>query len=178
MTLRDVAGDAIRRQEPALAEQGIWAERAKMLRTDRLTGLSNRLGWAEAIDDAMYSTSGLGGPLVVARIDLDRPAAQDEPSPSIEPVLSFAGRARRVVPSRDLFARLDGNALVVALSLCPSPLAVGILERIRSSVPEGQTCSVGWAVWDRKESSEVLMSRAGQALELAVARGGDQIVAA
>jgi GGDEF domain-containing protein len=176
MTLRDVASDALRRQEPASAQHAIWAERAKLLRTDRLTGLSNRLGWDEALDEAMFSASRFGGPLVVARIDIDQaPPQGDVPAP---PVLSFAGRARRVVRYGDLFARLDGNALVVALSRCPAPMAAHILERIRGSVSDGQTCSVGWVVWNGTEPTDVLMDRAEQALRIARDRGGDQLVGA
>ena len=161
-----------------MAQQAIRAERARMLRTDRLTGLSNQLGWDEALDEAMASASRFGGPLVVARIDLDdlplRPGAPVQP---LAQFAQFATRARRVVRNRDLFARLEGDTLVVALVNCPAPLAVQVLERIRRSVDEGETCSVGWAVWDRAESPQVLLERAGQALKLAQDRGGNQIVA-
>ncbi len=176
MTLRDVASDVSRRQEPGQARHAIWAERAKMLRIDRLTGLSNRVGWDEALAEAMFAASRYGAPLVVARIDLDgsADAATDSPVPD-QPVVSFASRARGVVRNGDLFARLDGNVLVVALSRCPAPTAVRVLERIRTSVEDEQTCSVGWTVWDGQEAAEVLMERAGQALSLAQERGGDQI---
>ncbi len=177
MTLRDVAGDVIRRQEPARAQQRVWAERANLLRTDRLTGLSNRLGWDEALDEAMFSASRFGGPLVVARIDLDQGAAGQHLPPAY-PVAAFASRARRVVRNADIFARLDGHTLVVALARCPRPVAAQILERIRTSVGDGQTCSVGWAVWDRHEPAESLMARAETALTLALDAGGDQVVAA
>ena len=176
MTLRDVASDVIRRQEPGQARHAIWTERAKMLRTDRLTGLSNRLGWDEALDEAMFAASRFGAPLVVARIDLDGTASAPAVDIPAQPLVSFAGRARRVVRNGDLFARLDGNVLVVALSRCPAPAARRILERIRTSVQENQTCSVGWTVWNGHESHELLMERAGQALELAQQRGGNQIV--
>src|SRR4051794_32855722 len=101
MTLRDVGSDVIRRQEPAQAQHAIWAERARLLRTDRLTGLSNRLGWDESLDEAMFSASRFGGPLVVARIDLDQASSQG--AAVVEPVVRFAGRARRVVRNADLF---------------------------------------------------------------------------
>lgn len=177
MTLRDVAGDVIRRQEPGPARHAIWAERAKLLRTDRLTGLSNRLGWDESLDEAMFSASRYGAPLIVARIDLDKPSSVDDADvdrPREQPLVSFASRARRVVRNGDLFARLDGDVLVVALSRCPTPMATQILERIRTSVAD-QPCSVGWTAWDGQESPAVLMERAEQALTLAQERGGNQI---
>ncbi len=177
MTLRDVAGDVMRRQEPARAHEQVWAERGKLLRTDRLTGLNNQLGWDEALDEAMFSAARFGGPLVVARIDLDQSAGEDLRS-STFPVTAFASRARRAVRNADIFARLDGHALVVALSRCPRPVAASILERIRTSVGDGETCSVGWAVWDRHEPAESLMARAQQALALALDAGGNQVVAA
>jgi GGDEF domain-containing protein len=173
MTLRDVGGDVMRRQEPAEAQHAIWAERARLLRTDRLTGLSNRFGWDEAIDEAMFASSRFSAPLVVARIDLDRRPTDGSPS---QPLISFAGRARRVVRNGDLFARLDGDVLVVALARCQAPTAMHVLQRIRASVQQDQTCSVGWTIWDGRESTEMLMERAGQALALAQQRGGDQVV--
>jgi diguanylate cyclase (GGDEF)-like protein len=180
MTLRDVAGDVIRRQEPAQAHHAIWAERAELLRTDRLTGLRNRLGWDEALDEAMFSASRYGAPLIVARIDLDSSSHRAATSsattdvPRQQPLVSFAGRARKVVRTGDLFARLDGDVLVVALSRCPAPMAANILERIRTSVAD-QPCSVGWTVWNGQESPQVLMERAEQALSLAQERGGNQV---
>ncbi len=176
MTLRDVASDVMRRQEPAHAHQQVWAERAKLLRTDRLTGLNNRIGWDEALDEAMFSAARSRTPLVVARIDLDR--SDDHLGASTFPVTAFASRARRVVRNADVFARLDGRTLVVALSRCPRLVAASILERIRTSVGEGDTCSVGWAVWDRQEAADSLMARADEALALALGAGGDQVVAA
>ena len=172
MTLRDVAGDVMRRQEPAQAQHTVWAERARLLRTDRLTGLTNQLGWQEALDEAMFASSRFGSPLVVARIDLDRSPADQA---ATQPLLSFAGRARQVVRNGDLFARLDGDVLVVALARCAAPTALQVLERIRTSVQAEHTCSVGWTVWDGHESQEMLMERAGAALALAQERGGDQL---
>jgi len=179
MTLRDVAGDVMRRQEPGQARHEIWAERAELLRTDRLTGLRNRLGWDEALDEAMFVASRFGAPLIVARIDLDSSkhsttSAAGSDVPRQQPLVSFASRARKVVRNGDLFARLDGDVLVVALSRCPAPMATMILERIRTSVDD-QPCSVGWTVWDGEEAPTVLMERAEQALSLAQERGGNQI---
>ena len=149
-----------------------------MLRTDRLTGLRNRLGWDEALDEAMFAASRFGAPLIVARIDLDSKQSTTSVAGSDvsrqQPLVSFTSRARKVVRNGDLFARLDGDVLVVALSRCPAPMATMILERIRTSVDD-QPCSVGWAVWDGEEAPTVLMERAEQALSLAQERGGNQI---
>jgi GGDEF domain-containing protein len=38
------------------------------------------------------------------------------------------------------------------------------VERLRSLVPEDQTCSVGVAAWDGSESKEALIRRADEAL--------------
>ena len=91
-------------------------------------GCSNRLGWDEALDEAMFAASRFGAPLIVARIDLDSSknpttSAAGTDLPRQQPVVSFASRARKVVRNGDLFARLDGDVLVVALSRCPAPMA-------------------------------------------------------
>jgi GGDEF domain-containing protein len=174
MTLRDVASDVISRQEPALAQHAIWAERATMLRTDRMTGLTNRFGWNEQLEEAMAETVRSGGPLIVARVDLDTRTSAG----LSEELTSFANRAHRVVRKADLFARLEGDVLVVALTRCPVSVARTILDRIRRSAGEGQSCSVGWTAWDRQETGELLMDRAAQALAAAQTAGGNSVVEA
>jgi GGDEF domain-containing protein len=174
MTLRDVASDVMSRQEPALAQHSIWAERAKMLRTDRLTGLTNRFGWDEQLQYAMAETTRFGGPLIVARVDLD-----DRTSTDIsERRADFATRAHRVVRKADLFARLEGDVLLVALARCSTVVASTVLDRILGSAAEGETCSVGWTIWDRHESPVTLMDRAAVALANGHSAGGNRIVEA
>ncbi len=174
MTLRDVASDVISRQEPALAQHSIWAERAKMLRTDRLTGLANNFAWDEQLEYAIAETARSGGPLIVARVDLDNRTSADLD----EQLASFAARAHCVVRKADLFARLEGDVLVVALAHCPVPVARTILDRIRSSAGEGESCSVGWTVWSCGDSAATLMDRAAGALTTAQSAGGNRVVEA
>jgi PleD family two-component response regulator len=51
-----------------------------------------------------------------------------------------------------------------------------MLERLRSCLPEGQTCSAGVCRWDGAESAESLTSRADTALYAAKDAGRDRII--
>lgn len=60
----------------------------------------------------------------------------------------------------DLLARYGGEEFVIVLPNCAQDDAPRVLERIRDRVPEGQTCSIGFACWDGEESAERLVARA------------------
>ena len=58
------------------------------------------------------------------------------------------------------------------------PEALEVLERLRASVPDGQTVSAGLARWDGTETIEALMSRADAGLYRAKNNGRDRTIMA
>ena len=78
----------------------------------------------------------------------------------------------------DFVARYGGEEFAALLPACPPEQATVILERLRSTIPHGQTCSAGVACWDGTESPETLMGRADVALYDAKRAGRDRIVTA
>lgn len=78
----------------------------------------------------------------------------------------------------DLLARYGGEEFVIVLPNCAQDDAPRVLERILDRVPEGQTCSIGFACWDGEESAERLVARADAALYRAKREGRDRIMSA
>ena len=72
-----------------------------------------------------------------------------------------------------------GSAARSSASRCRRPAlddAVQIVERVRTGLPRGVTCSTGLAVWDGQESPAALQSRADAAMYRAKSAGRDRLV--
>ncbi|WP_244324361.1 sensor domain-containing diguanylate cyclase [Mycobacterium timonense] len=144
--------------------------------TDPLTGLLNRRAW----DAALQALLDGGGcvPLVIAFIDLDRFKAYNDfhgHSAGDALLRDFAGAARAVLRDQDVLVRWGGEEFVVALPDTNAEQAARIFERVRSSVPAGQTCSIGFTTWNPPEALNAALVRADQALYQAKRRGRDQV---
>lgn len=174
----------VRALEQALAEQraeaGVLTERLHLeARTDSLTGLGNRRRWQEQLGHELDRARRTGSGLAVAVVDLDRfkdvndrlgHAAGDEL------LAQVAAAFARAVRSVDVLARLGGEEFGIALPDVALEDAVQIVERVRTGVPGGMTCSVGLTMWDGRESSSRVQARADSAMYRAKAAGRDQLV--
>jgi diguanylate cyclase (GGDEF)-like protein/PAS domain S-box-containing protein len=150
-----------------------------MARTDELTGLANRRAWDEDLRRELARAARRGGSLCVVLIDLDHfKAFNDEHGhPAGDALLRDAAIAWRMATRiTDFLARYGGEEFVVLLPDCPPEEAIPIIERMRASMPEAQTCSAGVAYWDGEESAEELVARADQALYQAKREGRDRVV--
>ena len=90
----------------------------------------------------------------------------------------LAGAWSTTLRAGDILARYGGEEFALALPGTNLEHARQMLERLRESLPEGQTCSAGVCRWDGSESAESLIARADAALYAAKAAGRDRVSAA
>ena len=165
----------------ALQHEELVERLATLAATDPLTGLSNRRSWDERLSLEMSRSARDDKPLTIALLDLDHFKAFNDTyghQAGDELLAGFATGAGRVLRHVDLFARWGGEEFVLALPGCDVVAAPDVLERVRATVPHGQTCSVGYAQWDGVEGIERLLARADAAMYEAKQGGRDRMVAA
>jgi diguanylate cyclase (GGDEF)-like protein len=163
----------------ALDQETLMRRLRALAVVDPLTGVGNRRAWDEALDLELSRARRSRQALTVAMFDLDHfkhfndtrgHAAGDEL------LVQFAAAAGDRIRDVDAFARWGGEEFALALPGCDAETAATIVERVRSAVPEGQTCSAGCAVWDGLETSSALLTRVDDALYVAKTRGRDRTV--
>ncbi len=151
-----------------------------LARTDPLTGLPNRRAWDRTLDVELSRSGRDGRPLVVAIVDLDHfKRFNDAYGHHAGDVLlcEFARVAREGLRHIDVMARWGGEEFVVALPDCTLEAAAEALERVRAAVPGQETCSIGYARWNGRETGLALVGRADRALYRAKDTGRDKAVA-
>jgi diguanylate cyclase (GGDEF)-like protein len=166
-TLADQAG-------VALEHMALLAELERLAATDPLTDLPNRRGWQRELGHLMQTARRTGKPLTVAMADLDHFKSYNDTHGHLAGdrfLHDFAVAARNSLRAVDTVARWGGEEFAIALPDCPHTEAVHVLDRVRGSVPEAQTCSIGYATWDTVETAEQLIRRADEALYLAKDNG-------
>ncbi len=174
-----VAKDITERKELEAQRDEALGRVEAMARTDALTGLANRRGWDEEVRRAVALAERHLRPLAVAMVDLDRFKAFNDSfgHAAGDGVLVDAAVAWRTeLRSTDFLARHGGEEFAVLLADCGPGEAIGLLERLRSATPHGQTCSVGVAYWRQGDRAEELVARADAALYAAKHAGRDRVI--
>jgi diguanylate cyclase (GGDEF)-like protein len=170
------------------AEAAIAIERADLMTrleeladTDELTGLPNRRSWNRELSLALSTADRRRTPLCVALIDVDffKEVNDERGHQAGDRLLKAAAAAwRSTLRPADILARPGGDEFTLLLPDCDLGRARTVLERLRAATPAGRTCSIGVAMWDRRESGERLYARADDALYAAKEAGRDRVVGA
>jgi diguanylate cyclase (GGDEF)-like protein/PAS domain S-box-containing protein len=168
------------------AEAAVAIDRADLLlrlgsmaRTDDLTGLPNRRAWEEELPRELARARRGQHPVSVAMLDLDRfKEFNDRHGHQAGDRLlkEAAGAWREVLRETDTLARYGGEEFSVILADCGSADASRLVERLRDTTPEGESCSAGIAEWDQDETPESLVGRADAALYEAKRTGRNRSV--
>ena len=147
--------------------------------TDPLTGATNRRHLAAELGREMARAERTNAPLALAFLDVDYfKAYNDRHGHSAGDTLltGLVAAWRQELRPTDTLARFGGEEFVVLIPGTDIDSARGIVERLRGSIPEAQTCSAGIAMHQPGEPADTLLSRADQALYRAKADGRDRTV--
>jgi len=150
-------------------------------RTDTLTGVANRRSWDEELPAELERCRREGRSVCVGMIDIDhfKTFNDSRGHPEGDKLLQRATTAWTAqIRESDLLTRYGGEEFAVILRDCSLADAALILERLREVTPDGQTCSVGVASWDGKETAVELTARADDALYASKKQGRDRITVA
>ena len=140
--------------------------RANSASLDGLTGLANRRGFDDALDEALLTALRTGGHFSVALVDVDHfKAVNDEHGHAAGDDLlrQVAREWGSRMPRGALLARHGGDEFALLLPSCPGPAGLRVVERLRSECPE-LPLSAGVAQHVPGESASQLMRRADAAL--------------
>jgi len=162
----------------AVAATRLRARLEGLATTDPMTALCNRRGWQERVNDLAALCGRTGQPLALALADLDHfKAYNDAHGHQAGDLLlqAFARVATALLRDVDVIARWGGEEFAIALPGCDAETARVALDRLRTSVPGGQTCSVGLATWNGEEPVTACLARADAALYRAKASGRDRV---
>ncbi|WP_328291498.1 diguanylate cyclase [Kineococcus sp. NBC_00420] len=159
-TLSAEAAHAIERAE-------LLARLAQAAERDSLTGLANRRRWDQVVDAEVQRAERSGAPLTLAMIDLDHFKRYNDTHGHLEGdalLREFADAASSCLRGIDTLARWGGEEFVLALPGCTGEDARVVVNRIRTLVPRGQTCTVGVAQWSPGLTAAQVIAQADEAL--------------
>lgn len=164
-----------------LQRVALLGELEAIARTDELTELPNRRAWEEQLPREVRRAGRTRAPLSVAMLDLDHFKLFNDSHghQSGDRLLQQVARAwvKEIRPT-DVLSRVGGEEFALALPDCGLEEAVEVIERLRASIPGGQTCSAGVADWNGSESASQLVGRADLALYDAKRSGRNQTATA
>lgn len=175
---------------PLLAGQTAMAvHQATLLRrlellatTDELSGLANRRSWTERLPMLMSSARNTARILVVGLADLDHFKAYNDAHGHLagdELIRRFARAAGSTLAADQdagsVLSRWGGEEFALARVVDRIEDVEPALLVLGDAVPDGETCSVGYAIWDGSESVEQLMERVDRGLYEAKLAGRNRI---
>ncbi len=173
-----VARDITDRKRLEQERQELLDRVAHMARTDALTGLPNRRSWNEELHREIERARRTDHPLTLAMIDLDHFKSFNDAhghAAGDDLLAQAAADWRAVLRTTDVLARYGGEEFAVMLPGCTADEALELLERLRASTPDEQTCSVGVSQLRDDDEPADLVARADAAMYEAKRAGRDRV---
>jgi diguanylate cyclase (GGDEF)-like protein/PAS domain S-box-containing protein len=171
--------DITERREIEEEREALIREVQLLARSDALTGLPNRRALDDQLPREMARSLRSESPLCLAIIDIDHFKNYNDTYGHLagDAVLRDCAKAwDAALRGEDTILRYGGEEFMVILPNCDPIDATEIVERLRASTPDGQTCSAGLALWHAAESVDDLVARADKALYEAKETGRDRLV--
>lgn len=153
----------------------------RLASVDALTGAPNRRTWDTELAAAARVARAQGTSLYVALVDLDHFKVYNDTHghQAGDALLRESVQAwRGCLPASAVLARYGGEEFAVLLPGLAAQEALGVLERVRASVPRGCTASAGLARWVPGTEPEQALADADAALYRAKRAGRDRTVVA
>jgi diguanylate cyclase (GGDEF)-like protein/PAS domain S-box-containing protein len=141
---------------------------------DSLTGLPVRSLLLEHLELALAGSARQGTRVAALFIDLDHFKRVNDGGghEAGDRMLRLVATAWRTsLRPFDTLARWGGDEFGVLMTGCDHTQAVALVERLRTTMPEGQTFSAGIATWDGAEDADCMLLRADEALYRSKAAG-------
>ena len=155
---------------------------------DPLTGLANRVLYADRLEQALAKRARSGRPLAVAYLDLDDFKAVNDTfghDAGDELLHQVARRLSSGLRDGDTLARLSGDEFAMLLTdAADTDRIERLLRRLRYRVDEPfevygtsvhASASIGFTVCDGEEDAETLLRQADEAMYAAKHRGKDRV---
>jgi diguanylate cyclase (GGDEF)-like protein len=149
------------------------AQRASAASLDGLTGLANRRGFDDALEETVRVAVRTGTHLSVALVDIDHFKAindQHGHAAGDELLRTVAGEWLPRVPRGAVLARHGGDEFALLLPTHAGPAALAVVEQLREACA-GVPLSIGVAQYEPGEPTSQFMRRADAALYRAKAAG-------
>jgi len=149
-----------------------------LARNDSLTDLFNRRTFEEELDRALWRAERDRRPVCIVLVDLDNfKRINDTLGHSTgDRLLKEAAAAwSEQIRNNDVLARYGGDEFAVLLPDCSLHDAEIVAGRLRRVMPSQATCSIGFAMWDGKESEDALLTRVDEALYRAKRKGRNRV---
>ncbi|MGO9958016.1 MAG: GGDEF domain-containing protein [Solirubrobacteraceae bacterium] len=159
--------------------QALLSSLERLALTDQLTGLPNRRAWEEGLERELARAARGGHELCVAVIDLDdfKQYNDRHGHQAGDGLLRQTADAwHACVRASDLLARYGGEEFAALIPAWPLAATATVVDRLRTAMPEGRTCSAGVASWNRTETGGALFGRADAALYAAKRAGRNRTV--
>lgn len=174
-------------QEAMGYREHLEEQRQKAL-IDPLTGLPNRAGWTEQVEQQMQAWQDNGGHLLMAILDLDHFKRINDGYGHLagDKVLKIVANVlRKHLRGRDVIARFGGEEFVLLLPQTPPAVGMQRVEKLRAAVEacpfhfKGKrvviTLSSGLSAFRSGERSDIVLKRADQALYRAKDLGRNRV---
>ena len=145
-----------------------WLVRAAaQARRDQLTGLPNRTGMTQALQEAIERAQAVGEPLALGYLNLDMFGAVNAdigPGAGDRLLRQVAGVLARSAPPGALVARSGGDSFVVAVPGLDAARAADAVEELRARISDVSACSAGVSDLAPRDTAWMLTTRARGAL--------------
>lgn len=174
-------------QEAMGYREHLEEQRQKAL-VDPLTGLPNRAGWTEQVEQHMQAWQANGGHLLMAILDLDHFKRINDGYGHLagDKVLKIVANVlRKHLRGRDVIARFGGEEFVLLLPQTPPAVGMQRVEKLRAAIEacpfhfKGErvviTLSSGLSAFRSGERSDLVLKRADQALYRAKDLGRNRV---